>query len=223
MSIAPRTPSPITTKYHMGHWSLAALLASLALSTLACSSAGTSYKGGVGYSQRGVASWYGPGFNGKRTANGEVYDMDDLTAAHKSLPFDSVVEVRNRDNGKRVQVRINDRGPFVGGRIIDLSRRAAKQIDMLGPGTARVEIRVVRAPPQGGFGPFWVQAGAFQDREKARALYKDLRAEYSKVKMESVDGWHRVRLGPYSKKKQAEKTRRNLRYEGISAVVLEAG
>ena len=200
-----------------------ALFASLVLSTLACSSTGTSYKGGVGYSERGVASWYGPGFNGKRTANGEVYDMDDLTAAHKSLPFDSVVEVRNRDNGRRVQVRINDRGPFVGGRIIDLSRRAAKQIDMLGSGTARVEIRVISAPPAGGLGPFWVQAGAFQDKEKARALYKDLRADYSKVKMESVDGWHRIRLGPYTKKKQAEKTRQNLRYEGISAVVLEAG
>ncbi|MEJ2086731.1 MAG: septal ring lytic transglycosylase RlpA family protein [Acidobacteriota bacterium] len=189
---------------------------------LACSSGAPTIRGGVGYSERGIASWYGPGFHGRRTANGEVYDMDTLTAAHKTLPFDSVVEVRNRDNGKRVQVRINDRGPFAHGRIIDLSRRAAEKIDMLGPGTARVEIRVVSGPPAMGTGQFWVQAGAFQDRDKARDLYRELRSDYSKVRLESQDGWHRVRLGPYTKKKKAEKTRRDLRYDGISAVVLEA-
>ena len=203
-------------------WPQRLLLAALVVSGLACSSTGSRYKGDVGYTEKGVASWYGPGFHGRRTANGEVYDMDELTAAHKSLPFDSIVEVRNRDNGKRVRVRINDRGPFVGGRIIDLSRRAAKEIGMLGPGTAKVEIRVVTAPPEGGYGPFWVQAGAFQDKDKARTLYRRLRSDYSKVSMESEAGWYRVRLGPYSKKKQAEKTRRNLRYEGISAVILEA-
>lgn len=202
---------------------LLAILAVLAVLGLACSSAAPTYKGGVGYSERGVASWYGPGFHGNHTANGEVYDMDALTAAHKTLPFDTVVEVRNRDNGRRVQVRINDRGPFARGRIIDLSRRAAKKIDMLGPGTARVEIRVVSASPAGASGTFWVQAGAFQDKQKARNLYYELRSDYSKVKLQSADGWHRVRLGPYSKKKRAEQTRRDLRYEGISAVVLEAG
>ena len=203
-------------------WPQRLLLAALVVSGLACSSTGSRYKGDVGYTEKGVASWYGPGFHGRRTANGEVYDMDELTAAHKSLPFDSIVEVRNRDNGKRVRVRINDRGPFVGGRIIDLSRRAAKENGLLGHGTAQVEIRVVTTPPEGGYGPFWVQAGAFQDKDKARTLYRRLRSDYSKVSMESEAGWYRVRLGPYSKKKPAEKTRRNLRYEGISAVILEA-
>ncbi len=210
-------------KRRLVHWSLRFVLLAAIVTSVSCSSTGTSYKGGVGYTERGSASWYGPGFHGKKTANGETYDMDELTAAHQTLPFETVIEVRNRDNGRRVRVRINDRGPFVGGRIIDLSRQAAREIDMLGPGTARVEIRVVSAPPPGGSGVFWVQAGAFQDADRARALYRDLEADYSQIKIESEGGWHRVRLGPYSKKKQAEKTRRDLRYEGISAVVLKAG
>jgi rare lipoprotein A len=204
-------------------WSLKGVLLTAIATSVACSSSGTTYKGGVGYTERGFASWYGPGFHGKTTANGETYDMDELTAAHQTLPFETVVEVRNRDNGKRVRVRITDRGPFVRGRIIDLSRRAAREIDMLGPGTARVELRVVNAPPPGGSGSFWVQAGAFQDADRARDLYRELKADYSQVKMDSQGGWHRVRLGPYTKKKKAEKTRRDLRYEGISAVVLKAG
>ena len=93
-----------------------------------------------GSTQKGIASWYGPGFHGKRTANGEVFDTHSLTAAHRTLPFNSIVEVTNMDNGKRVRVRINDRGPFIRGRIIDLSKAGAKAIGMIGPGTARVKI-----------------------------------------------------------------------------------
>jgi rare lipoprotein A len=98
--------------------------------------------------QRGVASWYGEGdnFDGKRTANGEIYDMDKLTAAHKKLPFHTRVEVENTKNGKKVIVRINDRGPFLKGRIIDLSREAAKRIGMMGQGTAPVKLRILKAP-----------------------------------------------------------------------------
>src|SRR5437773_7085951 len=91
--------------------------------------------GGV---QVGVASWYGPGFHGNRTANGEIYDQYELTAAHRSLPHGTRVMVTNLMNGRAVEVRINDRGPFVGGRVIDLSYAAARAIDMVGPGTARV-------------------------------------------------------------------------------------
>ena len=155
------------------------------------------------------------------TANGDIYDMNVLTAAHRTLPFNTVVEVRNRDNGKRVRVRINDRGPFVRGRIIDLSRQAASEIDMLGPGTARVEIRVVSAASSTSES-YWVQAGAFQDADRAQSLFRELKSDYSNVKLETDGDWHRVRLGPYSKRKQAEKTRKNLRYEGISAVVLRS-
>lgn len=96
--------------------------------------------------ERGVASWYGPKFHGRKTANGERYDMHAMTAAHPSLPFGTVLEVRNLDNGKSCRVRINDRGPFVGGRVIDLSYHAARQLDMVRAGTAQVEIALVRPP-----------------------------------------------------------------------------
>lgn len=98
--------------------------------------------------QTGVASWYGDGdnFNGKRTANGEIYDMNKLTAAHQTLPFHTLVEVENIENGRKVLVRINDRGPFLKGRIIDLSKRGAKQLEMLSTGTADVHLRIVRVP-----------------------------------------------------------------------------
>ena len=91
----------------------------------------------------GVASWYGPGFHGRTTAYGERYDMNDLTAAHKSLKFGTKVRVTNENNGKSVVVRINDRGPYVGSRIIDLSKSAAQAIDMIGPGTAAVTVEVL--------------------------------------------------------------------------------
>jgi rare lipoprotein A len=98
-----------------------------------------------GLIQTGIASWYGRDFHGKRTANGEIYDMNKLTAAHKFLPFHTLVEVENFDNKKKVLVRINDRGPFVEGRIIDLSRKAAQRIDIEDTGTARVRLRIVKA------------------------------------------------------------------------------
>ncbi len=93
--------------------------------------------------QSGIASWYGPNFHGKATANGESYNMNDLTAAHRTLPFNTIVKVENMDNGKSVVVRINDRGPYVGNRVIDLSRRAAREIDMENAGTANVQIYLV--------------------------------------------------------------------------------
>jgi rare lipoprotein A len=118
-----------------------ALLAGLALLAAGCSHARRAPEPrGV---ERGVASWYGPKFNGRATASGERYDMYAMTAAHPSLPFGTVLEVRNLDNGKTCWVRVNDRGPFVRGRIVDLSLAAAREIDMVGPGTARVELAVV--------------------------------------------------------------------------------
>src|SRR2546428_2660399 len=93
--------------------------------------------------QLGVASWYGPGFHGNRTANGEIYDQYELTAAHRTLPLGTRVMVTNLSNGRAVEVRINDRGPFVGGRAIDLSYAAARTIGMIGPGTVRVRVEVL--------------------------------------------------------------------------------
>ena len=97
-----------------------------------------------GWTEEGVASWYGKPFHGRKTASGERYDMHELTAAHRTLPFGTRVRVKRLDNGRDVVVRITDRGPFHEGRIIDLSKRAAREIGLLEPGTARVRIQVVR-------------------------------------------------------------------------------
>lgn len=97
----------------------------------------------IHYNASGDASWYGPGFHGKRTASGERYNQRAMTAAHKTLPFGTMLKVTNSDNGKSVVVRINDRGPFVRGRIVDLSKSAAERIGMMGPGVARVELAAV--------------------------------------------------------------------------------
>lgn len=98
------------------------------------------------YYEVGIASWYGPGFQGKRTANGEVYDMYGISAAHKTLPFGTIVKVVDLDTGKSVVVRINDRGPFIAGRIIDLSKGAAEKLGIIGKGIAHVGLRIVRWP-----------------------------------------------------------------------------
>ena len=119
------------------------LLASLQVS--ACAKHARTVKPvSIGHTETGIASWYGVPYHGRKAANGEVFDMNELTAAHPSLPFGTWVQVTNLTNAKRIVVRITDRGPFVHGRIIDLSREAAKRIDMIGPGTARVEVKVVR-------------------------------------------------------------------------------
>lgn len=154
----------------------------------------------IGASEEGIASWYGEPYHGRRTANGEVYDQEKMTAAHPSLRFGAVVEVTNHSNGLRTRVRINDRGPFVGNRAIDLSRAAAREIAMLGPGTAPVRVEVVGlpgqpAPPTTGApeappiletspspagspverdAGFAVQIGAFANYENALALREQL-------------------------------------------------
>jgi rare lipoprotein A len=98
------------------------------------------------YDETGTASWYGPGFDQKTTANGEIYDMNQLTAAHKTLPLPSIVEVTNLQNGRALQLRVNDRGPYVGDRVIDVSRRAAQLLGFIGAGTARVHVRILKEP-----------------------------------------------------------------------------
>jgi rare lipoprotein A len=99
-----------------------------------------------GYTQRGEASYYGPGFQGRLTANGETFDTRQLTCAHRTLPFNTILRVRNLANDKTVEVRVNDRGPYVGGRIVDLTEAAAERIDMKKSGVARVELTVISSP-----------------------------------------------------------------------------
>jgi rare lipoprotein A len=100
----------------------------------------------IGETETGFASWYGNPYHGRRTASGEIYDMEQLTAAHRTLPFQTWVEVTDLDNGKKVDVRITDRGPFVDGRVIDLSLAAARKIEMVGPGVAKVKLKVIDRP-----------------------------------------------------------------------------
>lgn len=143
----------------------------------------------LGYSEVGVASWYGHPYHGRRAASGEIYDMEKLTAAHRLLPFGAVVRVENLENGRRVEVRINDRGPFVAGRIIDLSRAAARQIRMLGPGTARVRLVVVKLPPESAQEAFFaVQTGAFRERANAERQRRALQARYGQARLVRRDG-----------------------------------
>lgn len=150
------------------------------------------------FTEQGVASWYGAPFNGRRTSNGEVYDMYQLTAAHRTLPFNAVVRVTNLSNGKQVNVRINDRGPFVANRIIDLSYSAAEAIGVVGPGTAEVRLDVMAGPdPNVGF--FGVQVGAFQVKENAERLQRQLSVRYAPVTIMEFDTpsgvFYRVRAG----------------------------
>jgi rare lipoprotein A len=150
------------------------------------------------YVEDGVASWYGDPFNGHRTSNGEIYDMYQFTAAHRTLPFGVVLRVTNLSNGKQTEVRINDRGPFVGNRIIDLSLSAARAIEMVGPGTAQVRIEMLSGPsPIGGF--FGVQVGAFLVKENADALRDRLAVQFPPaivVPYDSPNGqYFRVRVG----------------------------
>ncbi len=129
--------------------------------------------------QTGTASWYGPDFHGKLTSNREVYNMYDLTAAHKTLPFGTRVMVTNLSNGKSVEVRINDRGPFVGDRLIDLSYAAARVLDLVGPGTARVRLDILGGSALGvpaAASRFWVQVGSFAVRDNADGLLRTLAA-----------------------------------------------
>jgi rare lipoprotein A len=159
----------------------------------------------VGYVERGVASWYGPGFHKVKTSTGESYDMYGMTAAHKTLPLPAFVRVTNLQNGRSVVVRVNDRGPFVGNRIIDLSYTAASKLDMLRNGTAMVEVRTIEpadtAAPVAAVSSLFIQAGAFSDPANAEHLAQRLRdGNYGKVfvRDDQIAGrrMYRVRIGP---------------------------
>lgn len=163
----------------------------------------------VGYTERGIASWYGPGFHGNKTANGERYDMRQRTAAHRTLPLGSVAQVRSLSNGRTVTVRINDRGPFAKGRIIDLSEAAAQALGMIGTGTDRVELRVVAYQGRpGALGYLRVQVASFTERANALALAGRLRGHYPDVRIEVVElsggRYYRVHVGRFTSEQQAE-------------------
>lgn len=175
--------------------------------------------------QTGMASWYGPGFHGKRTANGEIYDQHALTAAHRSLPLGTNVMVTNLENEQAIEVRINDRGPFVGGRIIDLSLVAAKSIGVYAPGTALVRIEVLSAPTPRLAVLYAVQVGSYTDADKASYLKQALTEHFSSVYISPLSSrrfrYYQVRLGPFAKRVQAERQARSAARAGLQSVVVE--
>lgn len=168
-----------------------------------------------GFVEQGVASWYGKDFHGRKTSNGEVYDMHAMTAAHKTLPMNVYLKVTNLDSGRSAVVRINDRGPFVKSRIIDLSYAAANELGVVGPGTAPVRIEALgyredtrgdaephyRQPVSYDTGAFMVQVGAFTVRENAYRLAEKLKGQFGGSAV--AEGWvngqkfYRVRVGVY--------------------------
>lgn len=142
----------------------------------------------IGDTESGLASWYGYPYHGRRAADGEIYNMEALTAAHRTLPFNTWVKVSNLDNHRSVEVRINDRGPFVDNRIIDLSHAAAQAIQMIGPGTARVRLEVTRLPETTEPGTFAVQVGAFRDRRRAERLCQQMESRYGMARVVPREG-----------------------------------
>jgi rare lipoprotein A len=172
-----------------------------------------------GYHKQGVASWYGSKFHGRRTSSGEPYDMHLATAAHKSLPLPTYAEVRNLDNGKKVIVKINDRGPFKHDRLIDMSYGAALRLGMTGTGTARVDVRVIDVSgdsatakrvavadsPAAESEGTWLQAGAYGNRGNAEQLAGKLeRARLKPVSIHDIGDLFRVWLGPYDSRSEVE-------------------
>ncbi len=166
----------------------------------------------VGYAQTGEASWYGKKFHGRKTSNGDVYDMYGMTAAHKTLPLPTYLQVRNLDNGREVVVRVNDRGPFLGGRILDLSYMAAQKLGVVATGSAQVRIEVIdgpvsaKAPVQSVAldrpeAVFFLQAGSFRLATNAHRLKADLAgAGVTGIRVVTVqigqNLYHRVQVGP---------------------------
>ncbi|HEX2222835.1 MAG TPA: septal ring lytic transglycosylase RlpA family protein, partial [Thermoanaerobaculia bacterium] len=180
--------------------------------------------------QAGMASWYGPKFHGRRTANGERYDMHALTAAHPTLPFGTRLAVRNPRTGQEVVVRVNDRGPFKGNRILDLSYAAANAVGVVRPGIAFVELYlassrrgrtdgVMTAATQGiASNGYTVQVGAFSENDRALGLHRELARIYPEVSIYADGTWNRVQIGRFQDRNAAEDLRRELAVIGLPAV-----
>ncbi|MEW5976192.1 MAG: septal ring lytic transglycosylase RlpA family protein [Acidobacteriota bacterium] len=170
----------------------------------------------------GYASWYGDPYHGRRTSNGETYNKFSMTAAHRTLPFDTLVRVNNLENGKVAQVRINDRGPFVRDRIIDLSYAAAKEIDMIGAGTARVRLEILRAV-NNPF-PLAIQVGSFHDAENAEKLRVEIERAIRPVmvrRVELAEGvYYRVIAGEFQQPAEAAAALRTLRSRDYDALII---
>ena len=211
----------------------AGVFVALAILTTGCASSGRSApdsspvdradrRARPGRTEKGQASWYGPNFHGRRTANGELYDMYGVSAAHKTLPFDTEVRVHNLANGKDLVVRINDRGPFIRGRIIDLSLGAARKLDMVEAGVVPVRLTVLRTG-SGEYrklphsGTYLVQVGAFRAKRNARELRDEIEPRFANARIYYDGLWHRVQIRSLRSREQARNLLRELQDEGHDA------
>jgi rare lipoprotein A len=181
-------------------------------------------------SQTGLASWYGPRFHGKRTANGEVYNQHALTAAHKTLPLGSRAVVTNLNTGQSIEVRINDRGPFIKGRVIDLSQAAARLVGVLGPGVAPVKVEVLSPegrqiaqdviPPSA----YAVLLASSTDEAEAIAVMNEVSQHYDDVYLSPLSSgelrYYQVRLGPFHSRDEAARRAREVTRTGMQALVV---
>lgn len=177
--------------------------------------------------ETGLASWYGVPYHGRRTSSGEVYDMFQMTAAHREIPLGSWVEVTNLTNARSLTVKINDRGPFVEGRIIDLSYAAASLLGVTGPGVVPVKVRLAQPPP-GGSGPtrYSVQVASFTAESSAHALKAELERKASGVRIVKAlvgnDLYYRVRVGHFPSRTEAQGTAERLAGMGYRVLVMES-
>jgi len=175
--------------------------------------------------ENGVSSWYGPNFHGKLTANGEIYDMDGITAAHRTLPFDTILLVENLDNGKTVQVRVNDRGPYAKNRIIDLSRGAAERIDMIGPGTARVRLYLLEGDLENSrvtdlkVPTYTVQLGSYKDVQQAELQVQKIEGTRIETIETDESTFYRVYYGTYTDPEEARNEMNRLNNMGHAGFV----
>jgi rare lipoprotein A len=172
--------------------------------------------------QVGVASWYGGEFHGRRTSSGEIYDMYQLTCAHNTLPLGTMVMVTNLENGKSVELKVNDRGPFVKERIIDLSYAAAQMIGMWEKGTAQVKVEPI-GPVIEQVQRFTLQVGSFTEEIRAQNLADQLRKNFENVSVTTVETftqkYHRVRIGPFETRESALPMAERLSQMGFHVLV----
>jgi rare lipoprotein A len=181
-------------------------------------------------SQTGIASWYGPGFHGKATASGTIYDQHELTAAHQTLPLGTRVVVTNLDNGSSTEVVINDRGPFAKGRIIDLSFAAGKALGMIGPGTVPVRVDVMDGGPHKIESirtalDYTLQLGSFSRLENAQQLRDRIASSHADVSIVPLQAkeltYYRVQLGTFSNRRAAEERAREVHQAGFPVIIME--
>lgn len=182
----------------------------------------------LGMAETGLASWYGPDFHGRRTSSGEVFDMYQLTAAHRELPLGTWIMVTNLDNGRTVEVRVNDRGPFIPERIVDVSYAAAGILGMLGPGVVPVRLLVSRLDEDAASASpvrFTVQVGSFTCEDNARRLQQTLAASRPDVEVAQrtigTGNFFRVRVGNFATREEARTAAQALARQGLQVIIME--